>query len=151
MHGHSEDFQVTETSVEWMQMTYDTYGELWLEAALRKSDAELFKELYRLYPLAEVEDYFKGGQWQCELMKMDIQAFFAHRAEAGAPDPPPLEELKLPSLPENRKPPTAPFAGIPSEASPAQTPPKDLRFGWNRFECLIGISTRFGSVGKVFF
>ena len=80
-----------------------TYAELWLDTVLQKRDAELFKELYRLYPLAEVEDYFKGGQWQCELMKMDIQAFFAHREEAGAGDLPPLDEVTLPQLPENRK------------------------------------------------
>ncbi|CAJ1359242.1 unnamed protein product, partial [Effrenium voratum] len=48
---------------------------------------------------AEVEDYFKAGRWQTEVMRMDIQAFHAHREEAGAPEPLALEELKLPPLP----------------------------------------------------
>ena len=74
-------------------------GERYLDVVLQKSDVDLFKELFRLYPLAEVEDYYKGGQWQRELLKLDIQAIFAHREEAGAPEAPPLDEATLPPLP----------------------------------------------------
>ena len=79
-------------------------GERYLDVVLQKPDVDLFKELFRLYPLAEVEDYFKGGQWQRELLKMDIQAIFAHREEAGAPEAPPLEEIALPPLPNQPTP-----------------------------------------------
>jgi hypothetical protein len=48
----------------------------------------------------QVEDYFKAGQWQNALMLMDLQLFLAHREESGAGEPPPLEQLKLPTLPE---------------------------------------------------
>jgi len=74
-------------------------GELILDVMLSKTDGELFRELMRLYPLAEVEDYYKMGQWQQDLMRMDIQVFYAHREEAGAPELPPLEEIELPPLP----------------------------------------------------
>ena len=73
-------------------------GEKFLEEALEKSDADLFKELFRLYPLAHVEDYYKAG-WQNDLMKTDIQLFWAHREESGAPPPPAIEELELPTFP----------------------------------------------------
>eukprot|EP00434_Breviolum_minutum_P009988 symbB.v1.2.008807.t1/scaffold536.1/size343967/23 len=73
-------------------------GEKFLEEALEKSDADLFKELFRLYPLAHVEDYYKAG-WQNDLMKTDIQLFWAHREESGAPHPPAIEELELPTFP----------------------------------------------------
>jgi len=74
-------------------------GELILDVMLSKTDGELFKELMRLYPLADVEDYYKMGQWQHDLMRMDIQVFYAHREEAGAPELPPLEEIEMPPLP----------------------------------------------------
>lgn len=74
-------------------------GEYYLNVVLQKKGPELFKELIRLYPLAEIEDYYKGGQWNSELIKMDIQVFFAHREEAGAPEPPPIEEVKTGTLP----------------------------------------------------
>lgn len=71
-----------------------------LEEALQKSDAALFKELFRVYPLAVVDDYYKLGQWQNALMQMDLQLFLAHLEESGAPEPPPLDQLTLPVLPE---------------------------------------------------
>eukprot|EP00438_Fugacium_kawagutii_P012266 Skav216882 [mRNA] locus=scaffold1042:523371:523826:+ [translate_table: standard] len=71
-----------------------------LEEALQKSDADLFKELFRVYPLAVVDDYYRFGQWQNALMQMDLQLFLAHLEESGAPEPPPLDQLTLPVLPE---------------------------------------------------
>ncbi|CAE7909926.1 Comt, partial [Symbiodinium necroappetens] len=89
-------------------------GERYLDVVLQKPDVDLFKELFRLYPLAEVDDYFKGGVWQRELLKMDIQAIFAHREEAGAPEAPPLDEITLPPLP-NQPTPNATISLMPLE------------------------------------
>ncbi|CAK9074638.1 unnamed protein product [Durusdinium trenchii] len=66
-----------------------------------KSGAELFKELYRLLPSLSFEDYFKNGVWQNDLMRLDIEVIDAHRREAGAPDPPAMEDVEFPPLPGN--------------------------------------------------
>lgn len=71
------------------------------DEALQKTGAELFKELYRIYPTADVEDYSKGGVWQNDLIKKDLQLIEAHRREAGAPDVDDLETITLPQLPAN--------------------------------------------------
>jgi len=71
-----------------------------VEEALTKTGPELFKELYRVYPVAEPEDYFKNGQWRNELMKADIVLLVSHRRESGAPDVPDIDDVKLPKLPE---------------------------------------------------
>jgi len=68
------------------------------EEALSKAGPELFKELLRLYETAEVEDYYKAGQWKNELMKTDLVLLEAHRKEAGAPDPPELEDVVMPDM-----------------------------------------------------
>merc|ERR1719343_1677188 len=78
---------------------------------LLKKGPELFKELLRIYPVAEPDDYFKAGQWRDDVMKTDLQLIEAHRLEAGAPDPPPLEEVKLPPLPTARP---VPVIGAPA-------------------------------------
>lgn len=69
------------------------------EEILAKSGPELFKELLRVYSVAEVEDYFKAGQWKDDLMRTDIQLMYQHAREAGADDPTPLEDVKMPELP----------------------------------------------------
>jgi hypothetical protein len=70
-----------------------------LEEALKKTGADLFKELYRIYPMADPEDYFKNGQWKNDLMKNDLTLLEAHRREAGAPDAPDIDTMKFPKLP----------------------------------------------------
>lgn len=70
-----------------------------LEEALSKSGAELFKELYRVYPTADPEDYYKAGQWRNEVMKTDLCLIEAHLRECGSPEPKPIEEVTLPQLP----------------------------------------------------
>mmetsp|Transcript_151060 Transcript_151060/g.263242 ORF Transcript_151060/g.263242 Transcript_151060/m.263242 type:complete len:269 (-) Transcript_151060:207-1013(-) len=70
-----------------------------LEAALNKSGPELFKELLRVYPVADLDDYWRGGLWKNDLMKTDLVLIESHRREAGAPDPIPLEEVQMPELP----------------------------------------------------
>eukprot|EP00930_Biecheleria_cincta_P056755 TRINITY_DN42814_c0_g1_i1.p1 TRINITY_DN42814_c0_g1~~TRINITY_DN42814_c0_g1_i1.p1 ORF type:complete len:308 (-),score=41.94 TRINITY_DN42814_c0_g1_i1:100-1023(-) len=70
-----------------------------MEKRLAKSGAELFKELLRVYDVAEFEDYMKNGQWQDELMRVDLQLVEAHRREAGAGEPVPLSEVKMPVVP----------------------------------------------------
>mmetsp|Transcript_8245 Transcript_8245/g.18835 ORF Transcript_8245/g.18835 Transcript_8245/m.18835 type:complete len:299 (-) Transcript_8245:216-1112(-) len=78
------------------------------EEVLAKTGAELFKELLRVYPVAEVEDYNKNGVWRDDMMKTDLQLIDAHRREAGAPDAVPLEEVVMPHLPKA----AAPFVGM---------------------------------------
>mmetsp|Transcript_47073 Transcript_47073/g.86428 ORF Transcript_47073/g.86428 Transcript_47073/m.86428 type:complete len:278 (-) Transcript_47073:183-1016(-) len=69
------------------------------EEVLSKSGAELFKELYRIYAVAEPADYFKNGVWKDDIMKMDIGLVEAHRKESGAPDAPELKDVEMPELP----------------------------------------------------
>jgi len=67
-----------------------------VEEAMTKTGPELFKELFRIYPVADPEDYFKMGQWRNDNMKADLQLLEAHRRECGAPDVPDLEDIKMP-------------------------------------------------------
>jgi len=66
---------------------------------LAKSGPELFRELKRIYAVAQVEDYFKNGVWRDDLMRTDLQLIAVHRREAGAPEPPEVSEVELPPLP----------------------------------------------------
>lgn len=70
------------------------------DEALDKKGVDLFRELLRVYPRAEVEDYFKVGQWKDEVMKVDLAMIKLHRTEAGAPEPCALEDVKMPELPK---------------------------------------------------
>jgi len=70
------------------------------EVAYTKTGMELFRELLRIYPVAEVADYYKAGVWRNEIMKMDFLLILAHRSEGGAPEPPPLEQIPVPQLPK---------------------------------------------------
>jgi len=65
-----------------------------------KSGPELFRELLRVYPVAELEDYYKNGVWKDSDMRTDINLVLIHRKEAGAPDPPALEDVVMPDLPK---------------------------------------------------
>lgn len=87
-----------------------------------KSGTELFKELLRLYKTAEVEDYYKMGQWQDERMKIDIGLLEAHRKEGGAPDAPELEEVVMP----DNLPGTGPAATFPGLMKPNLMAPGGL-------------------------
>ncbi|CAE8630738.1 unnamed protein product [Polarella glacialis] len=74
------------------------YEELGIKDAIQnKGGPDLFRELLRQYPLAELEDYYKNGVWQLEMLKLDIEILDAHRAEAGAPYVIPLDEVKMPA------------------------------------------------------
>lgn len=66
---------------------------------MAKSGLELFRELKRIYAVAQVEDYFKNGVWRDDLMRTDLQLIAVHRREAGAPQPPELSEVEMPPLP----------------------------------------------------
>lgn len=72
-----------------------------LERALGKTDQELYRELLRLYPTAELEDYLRFGVWKNDLMRTDLQLFAVHRREAGAPDPLPLGQVQVPPIPKS--------------------------------------------------
>jgi len=65
-----------------------------------KTGAELFRELMRLYSEAQLEDYFKMGVWNDRQMRTDYVLIEAHRREAGAPAPPPLDSIPHPKVPE---------------------------------------------------
>jgi len=71
-----------------------------LEEALNKTGADLFKELFRIYPVADPEDYFRAGQWRNDVMKADLRLIESHRRECGAPDVADLDDVKLPLLPQ---------------------------------------------------
>lgn len=63
---------------------------------------KLFKEVFRNYTLAKVDDYFATGKWQIEQLQVDLELLTAHRCEAGAPEPPLMEDLVFPELPQER-------------------------------------------------
>jgi len=58
---------------------------------------DLFRKVLRLYPLASPHDYFRNGHWLRDVLEIDLELLEAHRREASAPDPIPLEEVELPS------------------------------------------------------
>jgi len=68
-------------------------------AAFKKTGSELFRELCRHYIDADIGDYYKNGQWRNEAMRADLILVHAHRREAGAPDPLPLEKVPIPKVP----------------------------------------------------
>eukprot|EP00928_Gymnodinium_smaydae_P093262 TRINITY_DN7733_c0_g1_i1.p1 TRINITY_DN7733_c0_g1~~TRINITY_DN7733_c0_g1_i1.p1 ORF type:complete len:312 (+),score=52.61 TRINITY_DN7733_c0_g1_i1:68-1003(+) len=70
-----------------------------IEDMVAKTGADLFKELLRHFSEAEVEDYYKNGAWKDEDLRLDLQLILQHRREAGAPDPPELDEVEMPELP----------------------------------------------------
>jgi len=72
-----------------------------------KKGKELFLELLRRLPSAQVEDYYLNGVWKDEDIQLDYELLEAHRMEAGAEDPPTLEELAhqepgIPPLPDDK-------------------------------------------------
>jgi len=87
---------------------------------LSKDGMLLFRELLRVFPTADVADYFKNGVWNKNLIKLDTEVIGVHKQEAGADAPPPLSEIKEPVLigypngwvPQQHQMPTMP-AGIP--------------------------------------
>lgn len=68
--------------------------------AKTKSGIELYRELLRHYPAADIEDYYRAGMWRNDKLRSDILLIEAHRREAGAPDPLPLDEVPMPQLPQ---------------------------------------------------
>eukprot|EP00927_Polykrikos_kofoidii_P032376 TRINITY_DN27601_c0_g1_i1.p1 TRINITY_DN27601_c0_g1~~TRINITY_DN27601_c0_g1_i1.p1 ORF type:complete len:419 (+),score=62.67 TRINITY_DN27601_c0_g1_i1:138-1394(+) len=69
------------------------------EDVLQKTGKELFRELLRVYPTAEFEDYMdKAGQWKDEMLRTDLQLISMHRKEAGAPEVVPLDEVEMPDF-----------------------------------------------------
>lgn len=74
------------------------------EVAEGKTGAELFRELSRIYSVANVEDYYKMGQWKDTLMRTDYVLIEHHRLMGRAPEPPPLEEVPMPELPKAASP-----------------------------------------------
>eukprot|EP00928_Gymnodinium_smaydae_P036901 TRINITY_DN25711_c0_g1_i2.p1 TRINITY_DN25711_c0_g1~~TRINITY_DN25711_c0_g1_i2.p1 ORF type:complete len:214 (-),score=41.61 TRINITY_DN25711_c0_g1_i2:35-601(-) len=78
----------------------------YLEKINAKTDVELFRELLRFIPTANIHDYYEvgAGSWLNERMRLDIEIVAAHRDQAGAPDPPPLASIPAPDLPTRPEP-----------------------------------------------
>lgn len=66
---------------------------------LAKDGMLLFREFLRVFPTADVNDYFKNGVWNKNLIKLDTEVVTVHRQEAGADKPPHITEIKEPALP----------------------------------------------------
>lgn len=64
---------------------------------------DIFRRLVQLMPNAYLEDYYKMGSWKTDVMVCDIELLEAHRREAGAPDPVPIEEVPEPDVPAGPK------------------------------------------------
>ena len=77
------------------QLTEEHSGEKGLDEGM-----ELFRELLRFMPTANVHTYFNGinKEWNKELILTDTDILQAHRREAQAPDPPPREEMPVPEI-----------------------------------------------------
>eukprot|EP00435_Cladocopium_sp_Y103_P056765 s243_g19.t1 len=54
--------------------------------AAQRSAAALFERVKQYYALANEDDYQKNGQWQLDLLRIDLQLLEAHRRHAGLPD-----------------------------------------------------------------
>jgi len=74
-------------------------GHIVKEAIKEKSGVDLFRELLRRCSTVVLEDYYKNGVWLEDLLRLDIEILHAHRVEAGAPEMPPAESLKVPDIP----------------------------------------------------
>mmetsp|Transcript_32974 Transcript_32974/g.60369 ORF Transcript_32974/g.60369 Transcript_32974/m.60369 type:complete len:141 (-) Transcript_32974:61-483(-) len=83
----------------------------------RKEGVDLFREILRLMPDAQPQDYIRSGVWQNETMKMDMEILECHRAEAGAPAPRPLEEVPMPKVPPGVLKPVPLVKAIPTPLS----------------------------------
>lgn len=89
---------------------------------------KLFRELFRHFPTAKVEDYYRNGQWDVEALVVDTELVIAHRREAGAREAPPVDESKMPELPGDSKAaqkpalPPAPRAPPPTSAAKPAKP-----------------------------
>lgn len=72
------------------------------KVAATKYGIELFREILRYYPVADIEDYWRNGTWKNDKLKVDLVLTAAHKREAGAPEPPPLEDIPMPQLPNQK-------------------------------------------------
>eukprot|EP00747_Dinoflagellata_sp_TGD_P166047 gnl/TRDRNA2_/TRDRNA2_188254_c0_seq1.p1 gnl/TRDRNA2_/TRDRNA2_188254_c0~~gnl/TRDRNA2_/TRDRNA2_188254_c0_seq1.p1 ORF type:complete len:299 (+),score=61.65 gnl/TRDRNA2_/TRDRNA2_188254_c0_seq1:63-899(+) len=87
---------------------------VWTRESLKdKGGLDLFKELMRLMPTNHPEDYYKNGVWNDEMMRLDCELISAHRGEAGAPEPIPLEDVPHVTLPAHTG-----FPAFPGAAQP---------------------------------
>lgn len=74
------------------------------EDAPSEADGEkAFLELYRLYPLIQAWDYIVDGRWDLKKLEIDSELITAHRKEAGAPEPAPLDQMEKPHIPDLSK------------------------------------------------
>lgn len=81
----------------------------------KKSGERLYREVKRLFPSACLDSYYQNGTWRKDLLAIDIELVEAHRREAYAPEPPPLDLSEL--LPE--------LELLTGRARPKELPPKE--------------------------
>eukprot|EP00747_Dinoflagellata_sp_TGD_P209977 gnl/TRDRNA2_/TRDRNA2_83332_c0_seq1.p1 gnl/TRDRNA2_/TRDRNA2_83332_c0~~gnl/TRDRNA2_/TRDRNA2_83332_c0_seq1.p1 ORF type:complete len:455 (+),score=51.79 gnl/TRDRNA2_/TRDRNA2_83332_c0_seq1:63-1367(+) len=94
------------------------------DGAVSKKGMELFRTLLRIYPTAEVEDYYRGGVWREDLIRMDLTIMEAHRRQAGSLEAaPPIEEVPTPELPgPQTNGALSPFGAVTAIANPLLAP-----------------------------
>lgn len=92
-------------------------GPDWLEVALKKNGAELFRELLRVMGDADEDDYTEGGAWLDDLLRLDLKLVVAHRKEGGTPSIPALKDVREPILPRSAE--STIGAGVLQFGSPA--------------------------------
>eukprot|EP00928_Gymnodinium_smaydae_P095059 TRINITY_DN8107_c0_g1_i1.p1 TRINITY_DN8107_c0_g1~~TRINITY_DN8107_c0_g1_i1.p1 ORF type:complete len:258 (-),score=66.67 TRINITY_DN8107_c0_g1_i1:269-1042(-) len=100
-----------------------------LAEIVAKSGPELFRELLRHYSEAEVDDYYKNGIWKDDDLRADLQLVIQHRKEAGADDPPPVDEVKMPELPASAMVLGNGFGIVAGSVAPKVTPVVKLNNG----------------------
>lgn len=66
---------------------------------------QLFRELLRYFGGAYVDEYYRNGSWDTELLELDLQLLQAHHRDAGCPVLKALEEIEEVILPELAPPP----------------------------------------------
>lgn len=65
----------------------------------------LFRELLRYFGGAYVEEYYRNGSWDTELLELDLELLRVHHRQAGKPKLKSLEEIPEVELPEPAPPP----------------------------------------------
>lgn len=136
-------------------------------AAAQRGAPALFERVRQYYALANEEDYRKNGQWQLDLLRIDLQLLEAHRRHAGLPDleaedevdavdandgdgemeevllePEPKPEVKrLPTSKTAARPVYRPLGTMPPASSPRSTP---APAAWVRYTPASASSIRSG-------
>jgi len=109
----------------------------------------MYRELARNFRHTTLEDYCKNGRWLREHLEVDLELVLAHRRQAGAGEPRPLEEIPIPQLPTPRR---LPLPPAPPPPSATKSDEKRLAPGTarpaNKSLSHMSASDRYGSLPK---